>query len=78
VPAPVLRWRDQEGFVVKNASGNDAWRPDDLSPEEEIAEGDSAARRDEPIMPPTRPEGPIPGEYERGAEGKRSRPDVKE
>jgi hypothetical protein len=54
---------------MKNASGNEAWRPDDPSPEAEMAEGHPGPdHADGPLWPPTHPDGPIPGEYEQDTE----------
>ena len=64
--------------MVKNASGNDAWRPDDPSPEAEAIEGRPLDEPRDVAMPqpPTHPEGPIPGEYEKGAEPKAASPET--
>jgi hypothetical protein len=61
--------------VVKNASGYDAWRPDDRSPESQMAKGRPQQEGEEVVPPiPLHPEGPIPGEYERAAEPRNDGP----
>jgi hypothetical protein len=55
--------------MVKSASGNDAWQPDDPTRQDERADGrpmpDGEAG---PLAIPTHPDGPIPGGYERDTE----------